>query len=187
MTTEDEIIIRSPLPGEFGWIIQVHGQYYAETNGWYGEFECIVAKIVVDYLSAESRGRQACFIAELNGQRVGCIMLTESSHSEGKLRVMFVSADARGKGIGTLLIKAVLNKAETIGYKTLSLWTSPFKVARWISCNYLNRIEILALDIISPKSYSTAYNYNLWRCKECSAQCLSDSLKKALYQLWRVA
>ena len=118
MTTEDEIIIRSPLPGELGWIIQVHGQYYAEKNGWYGEFECIVAKIVVDYLSAGSCDRQACFIAELNGQRVGCIMLTESSHSEGKLRVMFVSADDRGKGIGTLLIKAVFieNKSDLSGF-----------------------------------------------------------------------
>ena len=129
MTTEDEIIIRSPLPGEFGWIIQIHGQYYAETNGWYGEFECIVAKIVVDYLSVEFCDRQACFIAELNGQRVGCIMLTETSHFEGKLRVMFVSPDARGKGIGTLLINAVLNKAQTIGYKTLSLWTTNNQIA----------------------------------------------------------
>jgi GNAT superfamily N-acetyltransferase len=124
MATENEIIIRSPMPGELGWIIQVHGQYYAETFGWYGEFECIVAKIVVDYLSSESRDRQACFIAELNGQRVCCIMLTESSRSEGKLRVMFVSADARGKGIGSLLIKTALHKAAAAGYEGLSLWTT---------------------------------------------------------------
>ena len=124
MVSEDEIIIRLPQPGELGWIIHVHGRYYAEMFGWYGEFECIVAKIVVDYLSSESRDRQACFIAELNGQRVGSIMLTESGFSEGKLRVLFVTADARGKGIGSLLIKAVLHKAAAAGYESLSLWTT---------------------------------------------------------------
>jgi len=162
MTTEDEIIIRSPLPGELGWIIQVHGQYYAEKNGWYGEFECIVAKIVVDYLSAGSCDRQSCFIAELNGQRVGCIMLTESSHSEGKLRVMFVSADARGKGIGTLLIKAVLNKAETIGYKTLSLWTTNNQIA---ARELYKKIGFTMVSVNPNTTFAKGSNDEQWRMK----------------------
>jgi len=124
MEKEGNVVIRSPLPGDLGWIIQVHGQYYAEHFGWLGEFECIVAKIVVDYLGAKDSDRQACFIAEVNGQRVGCIMLMENTDTEGKLRVMFVAEDARGKGIGGLLIESVLKKAKTIGYRTLSLWTT---------------------------------------------------------------
>ncbi len=124
MEKEGNVVIRSPLPGDLGWIIQVHGQYYAEHFGWFGEFECIVAKIVVDYLGAKDSDRQACFIAEVNGQRVGCIMLMENTDTEGKLRVMFVAEDARGKGIGGLLIESVLKKAKTIGYRTLSLWTT---------------------------------------------------------------
>lgn len=162
MTTEDEIAIRSPLPGEFGWIIQVHGHYYAETNGWYGEFECIVAKIVVDYLSTGSCDRQACFIAELNGQRVGCIMLTENSQSEGKLRVMFVSADARGKGIGTLLIKTVLNKAETIGYKTLCLWTTNNQIA---ARELYRKIGFTRVSAEPNTTFAKGLNDEQWRMK----------------------
>ena len=162
MTTEDEIIIRSPLPGELGWIVQVHGEYYAETNGWYGEFECIVAKIVVDYLSVEPCERQACFIAELNGQRVGCIMLTAGSYSEGKLRVMFVSPEARGKGIGTLLIKAVLDKARTIGYKTISLWTTNTQIA---ARELYKKIGFAIVSVNPNTTFAKGSNDEQWRMK----------------------
>lgn len=124
MKTNDEVIIRSPLPGEYGWIVQVHGQYYAEKFGWREEFECIVAKIMVEYLELASSKRQACFIAEVNGRPEGCVMLVENGQDEGKLRIMFVSENIRGKGIGTLLTQAVLTKAKDIGYSSLSLWTT---------------------------------------------------------------
>ena len=124
MKNKDEVIIRAPLPGEYGWIVQVHGQSYAEKFGWGEEFECIVAKIMVEYLGVISSEKQACFIAEVNGRPEGCVMLVENGQDEGKLRVMFVSENIRGRGVGTLLTNAVLAKAKDIGYKSLSLWTT---------------------------------------------------------------
>jgi N-acetylglutamate synthase-like GNAT family acetyltransferase len=124
MKEESDTIIRTPLPGDYGWIIQIHGQYYAKKFGWHEEFECIVAKIMVDFLNSIASQKQACYIAEKNGKPVGCIMLTENTQDEGKVRVMFVSESARGRGVGTLLMNALLNKAKKVGYKTLSLWTT---------------------------------------------------------------
>ncbi len=124
MKKKGNIIIRSPRPGELGWIIQIHGQYYAKKFGWYGEFECIVAKIIVEYLSSEDTDKQACFIADYNDKPVGCVILMKNNDFEGKLRVLLVSEDARGKGIGGLLIEALMEKAKAIGYKRLSLWTT---------------------------------------------------------------
>ena len=51
-------------------------------------------------------------------------MLMNGGEMEGKLRVMFVSEEARGKGIGRLLIQYVFEKARSIGYKSISLWTT---------------------------------------------------------------
>jgi GNAT superfamily N-acetyltransferase len=51
-------------------------------------------------------------------------MLMEKIPDEGKVRVMFVSESARGKGVGNLLIDTLINKARAVGYQTLSLWTT---------------------------------------------------------------
>ncbi len=124
MQDQDEIIIRSPLPGDYGWIIQVHGRYYADKFGWHEGFECLVAKIMVEYLNSITSEKQACFIAEYNDQPVGCIMLMENTPHEGKIRVMYVSRRVRGKGVGTALSNALMKKAKEIGYVTLTLWTT---------------------------------------------------------------
>jgi GNAT superfamily N-acetyltransferase len=89
-------------------------------------------------------------------------MLTESSHSEGKLRVMFVSADARGKGIGTLLIKAVLNKARTIGYKTLSLWTTNNQIA---ARELYKKIGFTMVSVNPNTTFAKGSNDEQWRMK----------------------
>lgn len=162
MVAEHEIIIRSPIPGEFGWIILTHGQYYAEEFGWGGEFECIVAKIVVEFLSKGANGRQACFIAELRGKPVGSIMLVEKSHFEGKLRVMFVSADVRGKGIGTLLIQTALNKAVTFGYKTLSLETTDNQKAARV---LYKKIGFTMVSSRLNTTFAKGSNNEEWRMK----------------------
>jgi N-acetylglutamate synthase-like GNAT family acetyltransferase len=131
MKKNGDIIIRPAQPGEYGWIIQVHGQYYAEKHGWYDEFECIVAQVIVEYLSSEEPDKQACFIAEYKGNPVGCIILMKNNDIEGKLRVLFVSENVREKGIGCLLVKSLVEQARLLGYKRLSLWTSDNqKVAR---------------------------------------------------------
>ena len=124
MKKNEDITIRPPRPGEFGWIIQEHGQYYAEKYGWLDEFECIVAKIIVEYLSSGDRDKQACFIAEYGSKPVGCIILMKNTELEGKLRVLFVSEKVRGKGIGGLLVASLLEKAKTIGYERITLWTT---------------------------------------------------------------
>ncbi len=124
MKKKGDIIIRPPRPGEWGWIIQVHGQYYAKKFGWDCEFECIVAKIIVEYISSEDTDKQACFIADYNDKPVGCILLMKKNDLEGKLRVLLVSEDARGKGIGGILVESLLEKAKAIGYERLSLWTT---------------------------------------------------------------
>ena len=119
-----KVIIRSPLPGEYGWIIKIHGEYYADKFGWDEEFECIVAKIMVDFISKIPSIEQACFIAELNNKPVGCVILMKKSEGEGQVRVLFVLEEARGKRVGSSLIDALLIKAQEIGYKSLNLWTT---------------------------------------------------------------
>lgn len=124
MKENQEIIIRPPLPGEYGWITKIHGEYYAEKFGWYEKFEAIVAKIMVDFVNNIPSNRQACFIAAIKNKPVGCLMLMGKSAEEGQVRVLFVLEEARGKNVGSLLIKALMKEAKEIGYRSLSLSTT---------------------------------------------------------------
>jgi len=124
MNKNEEVTIRPPLPGEYGWITKIHGEYYSKHFEWHEEFESIVAKIMVDFISNIPSNNQACFIAEIKNKPVGCLMLMEMNKREGQVRVLFVLEEARGNHVGSLLINSLMNKAKEIGYKSLSLWTT---------------------------------------------------------------
>src|SRR5271168_3124294 len=67
------VIRRLGEPGDLGWCVMAHAELYAEEFGWNAEFEGLVVRIVADYLDAGDRRGTAAWIAELDGERVGCV------------------------------------------------------------------------------------------------------------------
>ena len=57
------LVLRPPLPGEYGWVIQRHGALYAREFGFDTSFEALVAQIVADYLERHDPARERCWIA----------------------------------------------------------------------------------------------------------------------------
>ncbi|WP_439656467.1 GNAT family N-acetyltransferase [Lentzea sp. HUAS TT2] len=87
-------------PGDLGWVIQAHGELYAAEHAWDTSFEALVAKIVSDYAEDHDPTREGAWIAELDGQRVGCVFCVREDDKTAKLRVLLVHPDARGHGAG---------------------------------------------------------------------------------------
>ena len=73
-------------PGDLGWVIAAHGEVYAAEFGWDTSFEALVARIVADYAADHDPQREAAWIAERNGRRVGCIFLVADSGATTKVR-----------------------------------------------------------------------------------------------------
>src|SRR5207302_554064 len=69
----DRVVLRGPAAGDFGWVIGRHGALYAEEYGWDASFESLVARIVADYVDAHDPRREAAWVAEVDGERAGCI------------------------------------------------------------------------------------------------------------------
>jgi GNAT superfamily N-acetyltransferase len=110
-------------PGDLGWVVERHGVLYAAEHGWNLEFEALVAGIV----AAFSPGlREAGWIAEVDGRRAGCVLCTASPDQPdvGKLRALIVEPEARGHGVGRLLVERCIAFAREAGYARLELWTT---------------------------------------------------------------
>jgi DNA-binding MarR family transcriptional regulator/N-acetylglutamate synthase-like GNAT family acetyltransferase len=117
-------ILRPPGPGEMGWVVERHGALYAEEYGWDEHFEALVADIVAKYVQRYDPKKERCWIAERQGEPVGCVFLVKESETVGRLRLMLVEPSARGMGIGTRLLHECLTFARNAGYRKVVLWTN---------------------------------------------------------------
>jgi DNA-binding MarR family transcriptional regulator/N-acetylglutamate synthase-like GNAT family acetyltransferase len=119
------VALRPPEPGDLGWVVQRHGELYAEEYGWDASFERLVAKIVGEFAAADSGPANRCWIATLDGQRAGCVFLMPGgSPGVGKLRLLLVEPWARGHGLGGRLVTTCIAGAKEAGHQTLTLWTN---------------------------------------------------------------
>jgi len=118
------VILRPPRAGDLGWIVERHGALYAREYAWNEEFEALVARIVGDYVAKRDPQREAAWIAELDGDRVGCVLCVRKNASTAQLRLLLVDPTARGHGIGRKLVDECIDFARDRGYKRMVLWTN---------------------------------------------------------------
>jgi DNA-binding MarR family transcriptional regulator/GNAT superfamily N-acetyltransferase len=123
------VVLRGLRPGDLGWIAQRHGEVYAREYGWSQSFEAFVARIVADYLDNQQPGRENAWIAEVDGQRAGCVFCVRNDDATAQLRVLLVEAWARGHGLGARLVDECVQFARDSGYRKLVLWTNDILVA----------------------------------------------------------
>lgn len=120
-------------PGDLGWVVKAHGEQYAAEFGWDGGFEALVARIVADYAADHDPEREAAWIAEVQGRRVGCVFCVRKGEQTAQLRILLVTADGRGRGLGRRLVDEAVGFARAAGYGRMVLWTNaPLVAARQI-------------------------------------------------------
>jgi GNAT superfamily N-acetyltransferase len=133
MPVEEMTIRRLGKPGDLGWAVLAHGESYAREFGWDTSFEALVAKIVADYATGRDDTREAAWIAERDGQRVGCVFCVAADERTAQLRILLVDPSARGHGLGARLVDECLSFAREAGYERMKLWTNhPLVAARQI-------------------------------------------------------
>ena len=128
--------LRPPRPGDFGWIVKRHAELYAQEYCWIEPFEGVCAQIVADFANNNDPTRERCWIAEMDGENVGCIFLVKETATLARIRLLLVDPKARGLGLGARLTEECIAFARRAGYKKITLWThSVLTAARHIYQN----------------------------------------------------
>jgi len=116
-------------PGDLGWVVQAHGEIYTREYGVDPTFEALVARIMADFAAGHDPAREAGWIAELDGHRVGSVLCVSGGEEvaggddTAVLRVLLVDPAARGHGLGAELINECVEFARGADYARMRLWT----------------------------------------------------------------
>jgi DNA-binding MarR family transcriptional regulator/GNAT superfamily N-acetyltransferase len=122
-------LLREPGPGDLGWMVQRNAAVYAAEYGWDQSYEALVAQVVADFGQHHDPARERAWIAEVDGEPVGCVLCVRRDHETAQLRILLVDPAVRGLGIGARLVEECIRFARTAGYKSLVLWTNDVLVS----------------------------------------------------------
>lgn len=117
-------VLRDPVPGDMGWVVQQHGEIYWREYGWDNRFEALVAEIAAQFVRKFQPARERCWVAELDGERVGAVFVVRKSTTIAQLRMLILAPQARGLGLGARLTDECIAFARAKGYKKMVLWTN---------------------------------------------------------------
>ena len=123
-TPTRNVVLRDPVPGDMGWVVQQHAEIYWREYGWSTDFEALVAGIAADFIRKFQPEWEKCWIAELDGERVGAAFVVRQSRTVARLRMLILSPQARGLGLGARLTDECIAFARAKGYRKMVLWTN---------------------------------------------------------------
>lgn len=130
-------LLRPHRAGDMGWVVSRHGALYAQEYRWDTRFEALVARLAADFIDRFDPARETCWIAERDGQNIGCVFLVqardETSHEPlpgvAQLRMLLIEPTARGLGLGQRLVHECERFARMAGYSRIVLWTNSLLLA----------------------------------------------------------
>jgi ribosomal protein S18 acetylase RimI-like enzyme len=133
MTEESrKVILRSPEPGDWGWILSKNEEIFVNEYGiTHRPLAAYVASSLADIITKAQVPGSGCrsWMAEVDGVTVGCINCIREDETTARIKLFIVLPEARGCGIGTRLVKELIQFARDSGYSKIVLFTTSIQTA----------------------------------------------------------
>ena len=110
------------MPGDVGKILRLHCTIYPQEYGFDATFAEHVAGPLETFARQRGAGEQI-WLAERDGQLVGCIAIVRVSPYEAQLRWFLVDPAVRGRGLGRRLLAEAISFSREHEYESIFLWT----------------------------------------------------------------
>jgi N-acetylglutamate synthase-like GNAT family acetyltransferase len=121
--------LREPTDDDLDWVVRRHGEIYSDEYGWDSRFRDLVAEITTKFSQEFDPVCERGWIAEREGERVGCVFLVRKSDLIAQLRLLLVEPSARGLGLGRTLVNECIEFAAFCEYEKIQLWTNDVLVS----------------------------------------------------------
>lgn len=117
-------VLRPLAIGDAGWLVQAHAEHYASAEGFDQSFEALVTRILADFIDHHDPEVERGWIAWAGDRRLGSIFCVRGAQpGDAKLRLFLLTPEARGRGLGRLLLTTCIDHARATGFRRLVLWT----------------------------------------------------------------
>ena len=123
MPPRTSVSLRAPKLGDYGWLVHRQAMLFGAEYGADMGFEAFAAQEMAEFSRLGDRERAMCWIAEQQESIVGAAFVAPLSERAARMRLLYVEPDARGLGIGTMLVAQSIGFAQRAGYDTLTLTT----------------------------------------------------------------
>lgn len=119
----DQIEIRKFDETDRDWVIDQHGDHYAQVEGFDASFKVLVAQILDDFIENHDPNTKAGWIAWQGAERLGSIFCVGIDAQTAKLRLFLLTPESRGRGLGGQMLNHCMGFARENGYRQMKLWT----------------------------------------------------------------
>ncbi len=117
------ITIRTHQTGDIGYLIYLHGRFYAREYGFDISFDQYVGAAMVQFLENYNEQKDRLWVVEQDDQIMGSIAIVDIGDGTAQLRWFILEPEAHGKGIGKKLINDAVQFCQNRQYDKIVLWT----------------------------------------------------------------
>jgi GNAT superfamily N-acetyltransferase len=118
-----DVALRRFVPTDCQWLVARHQDVYTREEGFDMTFGPLVADILQKFCESHDPACEQGWIAHRGSERLGSIFCMRQSAETAKLRLFLLTPEARGQGLGKLLLRQCMDFARGHGYRQMQLWT----------------------------------------------------------------